>query len=77
MPMRHSVVMDHKRCRGCTSCIKCCPTEAIRVRGRKATILPDRCIDCGNCIKPFQPLRPEDYQKLEKALVDLYDGGIA
>lgn len=34
-------------------------------------------IDCGNCIKPFQPLRPEDYQKLEKALVDLYDGGIA
>lgn len=24
-------------------------------------------IDCGNCIKPFQPLRPEDYQKLEKA----------
>ena len=36
MPMRHSVVMDHKRCRGCTSCIKCCPTEAIRVRGRKA-----------------------------------------
>lgn len=32
-------------------------------------------IDCGNCIKPFQPLRPEDYQKLEKALVDLYDGG--
>ena len=51
MPMRHSVVMDHKRCRGCTSCIKCCPTEAIRVRGRKATILPDRCIDCGNCIR--------------------------
>ena len=51
MAMRHSVVMDHKRCRGCTSCIKCCPTEAIRVRGRKATILPDRCIDCGNCIR--------------------------
>lgn len=51
MAMRHSVVTDHKRCRGCTSCIKCCPTEAIRVRGRKATILPDRCIDCGNCIR--------------------------
>ena len=51
MAMRHSVVTDNKRCRGCTSCIKCCPTEAIRVRGRKATILPDRCIDCGNCIR--------------------------
>ena len=51
MAMRHSVVLDNRRCRGCTSCIKCCPTEAIRVRGRKATILPDRCIDCGSCIR--------------------------
>ena len=40
MAMRHSVVLDVKRCRGCTTCIKCCPTEAIRVRGRRATILP-------------------------------------
>lgn len=57
--MRHSVVLDYKRCRGCTSCIKCCPTEAIRVRGRKATILPDRCIDCGNCIRvcPHRAIR--------------------
>lgn len=31
-------------------------------------------IDCGDCIKPFQPLKPEDYKKLEKALEDLYDG---
>ena len=51
MAMRHSVMLDPKRCRGCTSCIKCCPTEAIWVRGRRATILPDRCIDCGNCIR--------------------------
>lgn len=47
----HSVVLDYKKCRGCTSCIKCCPTEAIRVRNGKATILDDRCIDCGLCIK--------------------------
>ncbi len=51
MAMKHSVVLDSRRCRGCTSCIKGCPTEAIRVRGRKATILPDRCIDCGECIR--------------------------
>ena len=31
-------------------------------------------IDCGNCIKPFQPLKTADYDKLEKALADLYDG---
>lgn len=48
--MKHAVVLDEKRCRGCTSCIRYCPTEAIRVRGRKATILADRCIDCGRCI---------------------------
>lgn len=59
MAMRHSVALDHRRCRGCTSCIKCCPTEAIRVRGRTATILPDRCIDCGSCIRvcPHKAIR--------------------
>lgn len=36
---------------GCTFCIRNCPTEAIRVRNRKAVILPERCIDCGRCIK--------------------------
>ena len=49
--MKHSVVLDYKRCRGCTTCIKTCPTEAIRVRRGKATILNDRCIDCGKCIQ--------------------------
>lgn len=29
-------------------------------------------IDCGNCIKPYQPLKPEDYKRLEVALEKLY-----
>lgn len=49
--MRHSVVLDLKKCRGCTTCVKNCPTEAIRVRNGKATVLPNRCIDCGTCIR--------------------------
>ena len=49
--MKHSVIVEYKRCRGCTSCIKSCPTEAIRVRHGKATILADRCIDCGLCLQ--------------------------
>ena len=49
--MKHSVVLEYKRCRGCTTCIKNCPTEAIRVRNGKATILNARCIDCGKCIQ--------------------------
>lgn len=49
--MRHSVVLDYARCMGCTTCIKNCPTEAIRVRSGKAAILSERCIDCGKCIQ--------------------------
>lgn len=47
----HSVTLDKDKCRGCTNCIKHCPTEAIRVRNGKATIINERCIDCGECIK--------------------------
>lgn len=47
----HSVTLDKDKCVGCTNCIKHCPTEAIRVRGGKATIITERCIDCGECIR--------------------------
>lgn len=59
--MRHSVALTLKKCRGCTTCIKSCPTEAIRVRNGKATILPNRCIDCGTCIQvcPHQAVRSQ------------------
>ncbi len=49
--MKHAVILDYNRCRGCTTCIKTCPTEAIRVRSGKAAILGARCIDCGSCIQ--------------------------
>ncbi len=47
----HSVTLDEAKCRGCTNCIKRCPTEAIRVRDGKARIINERCIDCGECIR--------------------------
>jgi len=47
----HSVKLDRDACKGCTNCIKRCPTEAIRVREGKAVILEERCIDCGECIR--------------------------
>jgi len=43
--------LDHEKCKGCTNCIKRCPTEAIRVRDGKAQIIQERCIDCGECIR--------------------------
>jgi iron only hydrogenase large subunit-like protein len=48
---QHSVILDKERCIGCTDCIKRCPTEAIRVRNKKAVIIDERCIDCGMCIR--------------------------
>jgi len=47
----HSVTLDWEKCKGCTNCIKRCPTEAIRVREGKARIMEERCIDCGECIR--------------------------
>lgn len=47
----HSVRLDEALCKGCINCIKRCPTEAIRVRGGKASINKKFCIDCGECIR--------------------------
>lgn len=56
----HSVTLDAEKCRGCTNCIKRCPTEAIRVRGGKAQITESLCIDCGECIRicPYKAKKP-------------------
>ena len=47
----HSVTLNKDLCHGCITCVKRCPTEAIRVRDGKARILGERCIDCGECIR--------------------------
>lgn len=63
----HSVRLDEEKCRGCTNCIKRCPTEAIRVRKGKARIINERCIDCGECIRicPYHA---------KKAITDEFQG---
>lgn len=47
----HSVFLDVSKCNGCTTCLRHCPTEAIRIRSNRAVIDPARCIDCGECIR--------------------------
>ena len=44
-------IRDRAKCVGCTACLKRCPTEAIRIRERRARIIDERCIDCGECIR--------------------------
>ena len=47
----HSVRLEEDKCKGCTNCLKRCPTEAIRIRNNRATIIRESCIDCGECIR--------------------------
>ncbi len=47
----HTVTLDESKCTGCYSCVKRCPTEAIRVRNGKASIIYDKCIACGECVR--------------------------
>ncbi|MCD7922145.1 MAG: 4Fe-4S dicluster domain-containing protein [Clostridiales bacterium] len=47
----HSVYLNEEKCVGCFSCLKRCPTQAIRIRDRKAFIIPEFCIDCGECCR--------------------------
>ena len=63
---KHSVTLDADKCKGCTTCIKHCPTEAIRVREGKARIEDVRCIDCGECIRVCQ-------YKAKKASYDRFE----
>ena len=62
----HSVTLDKEKCKGCTTCLKRCPTEAIRIHDGKARIIKELCIDCGECIKvcPYHA---------KKAVTDSFD----
>ena len=62
----HSVTLDVDKCKGCTNCIKRCPTEAIRVRNGHAIIKEEKCIDCGECIRlcPYKA-KKAIYDKIE------------
>lgn len=56
----HSIRVDETKCIGCVTCMRACPTKAIRVRNRKAVIKDEYCIDCGECLRvcPHQAIVP-------------------
>jgi len=47
----HAVTLNQSLCKGCTTCLQRCPTEAIRIRNGKAKINHELCISCGQCIR--------------------------
>ena len=46
-----TVILDSEKCIGCITCMRRCPTEAIRIENGKAKILYDKCINCGECVR--------------------------
>ena len=56
----HAHRIDLARCRGHRKCMRCCPTQAIRIRGGRASMLAELCIDCGSCMAvcPEQAIVP-------------------
>mgnify|MGYP002508375578 CR=1 FL=1 len=66
----HSVLLSADKCIGCTTCVRHCPTEAIRIREGRAVINESRCIDCGECIRvcPHKAKRAihDSFSDLEK-----------
>ncbi len=49
--LTHGFKIVEEVCEGCLSCMRVCPTRAIRVTGGKARFKADHCIDCGQCLK--------------------------
>ena len=62
--MNFSIMFDKDKCRGCTNCMKRCPTQAIRLIDGKAFINIAKCIHCGECIKicPYNAYTPESIE---------------
>jgi len=40
-----------ERCRVCFTCVRECPSKAIRIRDGQAEVIAERCIGCGNCVR--------------------------
>ncbi len=38
-----------QNCRRCYTCVRDCPAKAIRIEDGQASVVPERCIACGNC----------------------------
>ncbi len=72
----HSHVIIQEKCTGRLTCIRTCPTQALRYRNNSIIFHDDLCVDCGACINAceegvFVPIIDEiaDFEKFEFKIV--------
>lgn len=77
--MNFSIMFDKDKCRGCTNCMKRCPTQAIRLKEGKAFINTSKCIHCGECVKvcPYNAYTPESIEWYDEMHYSSYKYKIA
>lgn len=65
--MDFSILLDESKCKGCTNCMRRCPTQAIRIKNEKAVIDTYKCIYCGECIRtcPYNAYTPNNVNRNE------------
>lgn len=44
------IITIKDKCRVCYTCVRECPSKAIKITNGQAEIIPERCIGCGNCV---------------------------
>jgi two-component system, NtrC family, sensor kinase len=44
-----------EKCKGCYSCVRWCPSKAIRVENGLAEVVAERCVNCGTCLRICVP----------------------
>jgi iron only hydrogenase large subunit-like protein len=76
MKYYHSHLILQERCKGTLTCLRACPTRALRYRNGKIVYHDNLCVDCGACInacpeKVFLPVIDEiaDFDKFEFKIV--------
>ena len=47
--MFEAILTIKQNCRRCFTCVRDCPVKAIKIVDGQASVVPDRCISCGNC----------------------------
>jgi anti-sigma regulatory factor (Ser/Thr protein kinase) len=50
MAQRNSLLVKEEECVKCYSCVRACPTAAIRIRKGRPEVIDSLCIDCTACI---------------------------